>query len=239
MRSTGRAADSSGFGTRRARAAAAGFAIVALLGLPPADLAPATIEPSDPAPPSDWSEPTAATPAEEIPSDAPASTGRELGRPDASPTRVVIRSLDIDLPVLRTPADELYPPCDVAEYLPAFGLPGLPGVTYLYAHAQRGMFLPLLEASVIDDGRRLQGVRVLLYTDDDLVRAYEIVAVHRRVRSLDVVHAIEGDALVLQTSETDRQSGPKLMIVARPLGAPQPASRGSAHPAAKPRQCGG
>jgi hypothetical protein len=213
--------------------------IVALLGLPSADLAPAIVGPSGPPAPSDQSEPTTATRDDGIPSVAAAAAAPQLGRPDAAPTRVVIGSLDVDLPVLRSPDEETYPPCDVAEYLPAFGLPGLPGVTYLYAHAQRGMFLPLLEASVVDDGRRLQGVRILLYTDDDLVRAYGIVAVHRRVRTFDVVNAIAGDALVLQTSETDHQSGPKLMIVARPLGAPQLAARGTAHPAAKPRPCGG
>jgi hypothetical protein len=166
------------------------------------------------------------------------STVPLLGRPDAAPTRVMIAPLHIDLPVQRAAPEETYPPCDVAEYLPAFGLPGLPGVTYIYAHAQRGMFLALLESSRVDDGRGMLGVRVQLYSDDNVLRTYEVAAVRRGVRSFDVVHAIDGDALVLQTSETSHHTGTKLMIVALPVGAPRLVSQEAAHPRARPRACG-
>jgi len=151
---------------------------------------------------------------------------------------VVISALGIDLPVIRPRQDEPYPPCDVAEFLPSYGLPGLPGVTYVYAHARSGMFLPLLEASRIDGGANLLGREVELYSSDRFRRRFAIAEVHRGVRDLDVVNELAGDALVLQTSETSRSSGPKLVVVARPVGDPAVASGSAALPVARPRVCG-
>jgi hypothetical protein len=158
---------------------------------------------------------------------------------DAEPTRIVVRELGIDLPVIRPAADESYPLCDVAEFLSAYGLPGLPGVTYVYAHAQVRMFLPLLEASRKADGAALLGAGVDMYTADAFRRRYTITEVHRRVRSLELVNRLPGDALVLQTSETDHHTGAKLMVVARPVGDPERVSATEARPKARPRVCGG
>jgi hypothetical protein len=156
---------------------------------------------------------------------------------DAEPTRIVVGSLGIDLPVIRPPQNEAYPLCGVAEFLPSYGLPGLPGVTYLYAHARSGMFLPLLEASRTGDGAAMLGQEVQLYSSDRLRRRYTISEVHRGVRDLDVVNDLAGDALILQTSETSRSSGPKLVVVARPVGTPVVASERAARPIARPRAC--
>jgi hypothetical protein len=107
----------------------------------------------------------------------------------------------------------------------------------VYAHAQVGMFLPLLEASR-SDAAALVGAVVDLYTADGFLRRYAIRAVHRLVRSFDVVNSIRGDALVLQTSETDHHTGTKLMVVARPIGGPERVSVSDARPDARPRMCG-
>ena len=40
-----------------------------------------------------------------------------------------------------------YPLCDVAQYWTIYDLPGKPGTTWIYAHAQEGMFLPLFTIS--------------------------------------------------------------------------------------------
>ena len=157
---------------------------------------------------------------------------------DAVPTRVVVRDLKIDLPVIRPAHDEAYPLCDVAEFLPAYGLPGLPGITFIYAHAQAGMFLPILEASRKADGAALVGVGVDLYTADGFRRHYAITEIHRHVRSFDPVNDLRGDGVVLQTSETDHHAGTKLMVVARPFGGPERVSATEAGPDARPRVCG-
>jgi hypothetical protein len=157
---------------------------------------------------------------------------------DAVPTRIAIKELGIDLPVVRPHADETYPLCDVAEFLPSYGLPGLPGVTYLYAHARTGMFLPLLLESRIDDGSALTGKEVELYSSDLFRRRYTISEIHRKVHDLEVVNDLDGDALVLQTSETSRSSGTKLVVVARPTGEAALTSERAARPTARPRVCG-
>jgi hypothetical protein len=157
---------------------------------------------------------------------------------DAEPTRVVVRDLRIDLPVVRPARDEAYPLCDVAEFLPAYGLPGLPGVTYVYSHAQVGMFLTLLEASQKADGAALLGAGVDVYTADAFRRHYAITEVHRHVRSFAVVNGLRGDAVVLQTSETDHHTGTKLMVVARPAGGPERVPATEARPEARARVCG-
>jgi hypothetical protein len=157
---------------------------------------------------------------------------------DAEPTRVVVGDLRIDLPVVRPARDEAFPLCDVAEFLPAYGLPGLPGVTYVYAHARAGMFLPLLEGSRKADGAALLGAGVDVYTADAFRRHYAITDVHRHVRSFEVVDRLLGNAVVLQTSETDHSAGTKLMVVARPIGAPERVSVTEARPVARARTCG-
>jgi hypothetical protein len=157
---------------------------------------------------------------------------------DAAPTRVVIADMKIDLPVVKPAANETYPWCDVAEYLTIFSVPGMPGVTYLYAHARKGMFLPFLDASQVENGKAMLGRRVLVYTDDDLLRTYEITEVHRHTQSWNVADAIVGDALVLQTSETALSTGDKLTLVARQVGSAETVADTEAHPSAKPRVCG-
>jgi len=184
--------------------------------------------------------PSGAAAARSAEPDQSPSVGGAVPTPevDAEPTRVVVRDLRIDLPVVRPPRDEVYPLCDVAEFLPAYGLPGLPGVTYVYAHAQAGMFLPLLEASQKTDGAALLGAGVDVYTADAFRRRYAITDVHRHVRSFEVVNGLPGNAVVLQTSETDHHTGTKLMVVARPVGGPERVSATEARPEARARACG-
>lgn len=214
--------------------------VAACLGLAAVSL-PSLVAPSAEPTPIDlvFATPTAtpfATPSGSLVArDSPSPSPTPLS--DAPPTRVVIAGMAIDLPVVKPKPDETYPWCDVAEYLTFYSVPGLPGVTYLYAHAQKGMFLPLLDASLDADGKAMRGRLVQVYTDDDLVRTYEITEVHRHTKSFDVADAIVGDALVLQTSETAYRTGGKLTVVARPIGDPDPVATTDAHPKAKPRDC--
>ena len=117
-------------------------------------------------------------------------------------TRVVVPALGIDLPVIRQPGGaDAFPPCDVAMYLQQLRQPGQPGATYLYAHARTGMFLPILEASKINNGKRTEGMLVQVYTSDDQLFLYEIVEVRRHVTTLDAALAEKRETLWLQTSE--------------------------------------
>jgi hypothetical protein len=149
-------------------------------------------------------------------------------------TRIVIPAMKIDLPVIRGPAG--YPPCNVAMYLKELGQPGEDRATYLYAHAREGMFLPLLEASKVNNGKSMLGKQVQVYTNADVLHVYEIYAVKRHQRSLDQVFEVAEDELWLQTSEGPNSSYPKLMVVARPLSS-GPADHKAARPRPRPVDC--
>ena len=73
------------------------------------------------------------------------------------PVRVRVPSLGIDLPIVWDGrkvrgASAGAVPCDVALTWSPFDLPGAPGTSWVLAHAQAGMFLPLLET--LNSGRQ-------------------------------------------------------------------------------------
>jgi hypothetical protein len=157
--------------------------------------------------------------------------------PDRVATRIVIRRLDIDLPImLQTDDYGLFPLCDVALYLPQLGQPGQGRATYLYAHARKGMFLPLLTASQNNNGRRLLGMTVEVYTSDDWRFLYTITEVRRHTRDLDDALATLTERLWMQTSEGPEGTVPKLQVVADFLSA-EITDPASAHPEVHPRVC--
>ena len=181
------------------------------------------------------------TPIDIGPSPTPAPSGSASG-PRGFASRIRIPSLNIDLPVvagdLVVPGNEdLYPLCDVAMYMPNFVQPGEPGATYLYAHAQRGMFLPLLRASLVDDGASLVGALVEVYTTTNELHLYEITSVKRHATDLSLAtDAGSREQLVLQTSEGPTGTVPKLQVAATPISV-VPAAPADAAPSAQPRVC--
>jgi hypothetical protein len=165
--------------------------------------------------------------------------------PDAQPsfpadrvaTRIVIRRLDIDLPVMLQPDSfGLFPLCDVALYIPALGQPGEGRATYIYAHAREGMFLPLLTASLHNDGARMLGMTVEVYTSDSWLFLYTITEVRRHTRNLDDAINTDFERLFLQTSEGPDGTVPKLQVVADYLSS-EPTDPSAAHPKPHPRVC--
>lgn len=152
-------------------------------------------------------------------------------------TRIVIRRLNIDLPVmLQTDNYGIYPLCDVALYQPFFSQPGQGRATYIYAHARVGMFLPLLRQSEKNDGAALLGMSVEVYTSDDWHFLYTITEVRRHTLDLNDAAAATTERLWMQTSEGPNGTVPKLQVVADFLSA-EKTDPTSAHPAAHPRIC--
>ncbi len=181
------------------------------------------------------------------PTITPTFTATPSGEPTPSPiptppadrvvTRVVIKDLGIDLPVIDQPASAPYPLCNVAMYLTALRQPGFGGATYLYAHARAGMFLPILNASKIADGARMLGLTVEVYTSDDQRFVYTITEVRRHQLDLDAAVAATTDQIWLQTSEGPKGTRPKTQVVGE-LVSSGPADHDAAHPEAKPKVCG-
>ncbi len=158
-------------------------------------------------------------------------------------SRIVIPALRVDLPILagdiEVPGNrDSYPLCDVAQYLVYYGQPGEEGTSYIYAHAQRGMFLPLLRASQRNDGAEMLGALVEVYTADDSLHLYEIYRVKRHATDLSLANSVEPGEhlLVLQTSEGTSGHIPKLQVAARPIGI-LPADPEAANPVPRPRPC--
>lgn len=153
-------------------------------------------------------------------------------------TRLVIRRLDIDLPImLQTDNYGLFPLCDVVLYQPLFGQPGQGRATYLYAHARPGMFLPLLRRSERpDSGKSMQGMLVEVYTSDDWRFIYSISEVRRHTLNLDDAVATRTERLWMQTSEGPMGTVPKLQVVADFVSAERVDPK-AAHPEAHPKIC--
>lgn len=176
-----------------------------------------------------------------IPSDA-APSASPSPPADRVATRVRVAALGIDLPIIRQVTDHV--PCGVAMYLedPSGRLaqPGFGRATYLYAHAQKGMFLPILEASLVRDGASMLGMVVEVWTSDDQRFLYEVTEVRRHVpydSGLDDALAATGEEVWLQTSEGVGTTFPKLQILAMPISQ-EAADPVDAHPEPKPRACG-
>jgi hypothetical protein len=159
--------------------------------------------------------------------------------PDRVATRVVIGEMGIDLPVMKQP-DPSYPACNVAMYHEALLQPGMGKAIYLYAHARTGMFLSLLEESKRNDGQRMIGMLVQVYTGDNRLFLYEVTEVLRHQKTLDRALAATTEELWLQTSEQPPGPPgvitPKLQLVAKPLSEGE-ADPVAAHPEPHPVAC--
>ena len=159
--------------------------------------------------------------------------------PNRVATRVRIQAFDIDMPVIKGPPG--YPPCDVAMYLvdpgdpPRIGQPGQGKATYLFAHARPGMFEPLLKTKAAEQ----RGNVVEVWTSDNLLFRYEIVAVRRNQFTLEDALNATSEELWLQTSEGPNATFGKTQVIAKPLDSqpPEPADQADAHPKARPKSC--
>jgi hypothetical protein len=94
------------------------------------------------------------------------------------------------------------------------------------------MFEPLLKTK----GVKMRGEVVEVWTSDDMLFRYEIVATRRGQTSLDDAMSATTEQLWLQTSEGPKGTPGKTQVIAMPLDS-EPADHAAAHPKAKPRSC--
>ncbi len=122
-------------------------------------------------------------------------------------TRIVISSLGINLPIVRGPSG--YPYCHVAMYQSLTAQPREPGITFIYAHARTGMFLPLLTKFKASGAAGLLGRVVKVYTSDSVVSYYKIDRVRKTsaATTMNGVFDMSRERLWLQTS-----TGPELHL---------------------------
>lgn len=146
--------------------------------------------------------------------------------------------LNIDLPVIR--GGPGYPKCNVAMYLvgDGFSNPGQPGATYIYGHARKGMFLPMLTQSKINNGAAMIGMTVRVYTADKKLHTYVITVVKRHATDFNLAFNLKPGQhrLVMQTSEGPAGTVPKLQVAARPTGVYR-STAAAALPTPRPVSC--
>jgi hypothetical protein len=173
-----------------------------------------------------------------------ADNGPRLDRASV-PVRVQVRSVGVDLPVVSSERNvrgnvRNYPLCDVAQYWTRYDLPGKPGTTWIYAHAQPGMFLPLFTESEATDGTGLIGDIIELQLKDGRLLRYRINEVRERATGRRIAGRPNPSQhrLVLQTSTGPPGTVPKLQVAARLVEAtrtkapaPKPQPRACSQPA--------
>jgi hypothetical protein len=152
----------------------------------------------------------------------------------AHATRVAVSGLGIDLPVIRGPSG--YPPCRVALYLAMVAQPREPGITFIYAHARTGMFLPLLTRWRIDRGASLLGRTVRVWTSDSYVSSYRINRVRVTSNGMAGVTSLTRERLWLQTSTGPNTSYPKLIVESYRYSTVR-STYAAAHPTPRPVSC--
>jgi hypothetical protein len=149
----------------------------------------------------------------------------------AKATRIVISTLGINLPIIRGPST--YPPCRVAMYARSVAQPREPGYTFIYAHARRGMFLPLLSKYKSRGAAGLIGRIVKVYTSDSRVSYYRITSARKTTNSMSGLYTLATERLRLQTSTGPSGKYPKLIADAvryKTIKATYAASHPTPHP---------
>ena len=153
----------------------------------------------------------------------------------ARSTRIQIPALGINLAVI--PGASTYPKCNVAMYMVTAWQPREPSTTFIYAHARKGMFLPLLTRSMINDGASMIGMTVRVWTSDNKLHTYVVDKVRRHVSVL-TAEDVSGlsERLLLQTSEGPNFRYPKLILEAHRVSTAA-ATRAASQPVARPVSC--
>lgn len=149
-------------------------------------------------------------------------------------TRVQVAKYGINLPIVKQ-VGNAYPLCNVAMYLPTLSQPGEPGVTFIFAHARTGMFLPLLTASKSNNGRGMVGAIVKVWTSDNRLHTYQITRVLRHTYVFPNYNP-DVEQLYLQTSEGPHGTPNKLVITAKRVSVTMD-SYAAAHPTPRPKVC--
>lgn len=134
---------------------------------------------------------------------ARATTGRGI-----EAERIVIRRLGIDLPIVE--GDGVDAPLHKAAHYPGTAWPGAGSNIYIYAHAQRGMFLDLWNVRIGDE--------VVLELVDGSERVYRVTEIRPRTRwdDLSVLQPTPHEQLTLQTSTSYTATAPRFVVIALP-----------------------
>jgi hypothetical protein len=149
-------------------------------------------------------------------------------------TRIAVPKYGIDLPVVKQ-IGSAYPLCNVALYPSSLSQPGEAGLGLIFAHARTGMFLPLLNASLVNNGTAMVGAAVSVWMSDSTLLTYRITRVLRHTYVLPSASS-SSEHLYLQTSEGPNGTANKLLLELSRNGS-SVAPYAAAHPTPHPVIC--
>ena len=122
--------------------------------------------------------------------------------------RIAVPRLKIDLPIVE--GDGMVAPMGKAAHFPGSAWPDAGSNTYLYGHAQDGMFVRLWDAKVGDE------IRLTLANAQK--RCFVVSEVDASVAWNDISYLLptDGERLTLQTSTSYLPTAPRFVVIALP-----------------------
>jgi hypothetical protein len=168
--------------------------------------------------PSDPSERARTTPPPLPPADPKLIVPSVAG----DPVRVLVSGVWINLPVVRPPLDSdgapRFPWCRVAEWMPNKGKPdGKTGILFIYAHGRYWEFGGLLDKTPKQMlGEIIEVDLMPKVAGQPLKRLrYRVTEVRKGITSWAEIADVPNGRVVLQTSETDRSDGTKMVVIGK------------------------
>jgi LPXTG-site transpeptidase (sortase) family protein len=151
------------------------------------------------------------------------SVGATTVAPTSAPTispipdgyRIRVPRLRIDLPIaegdLYRDTVQQQTPENFAFHFPGTAIPGTVGNSYLYAHARRGMFLSLWDATVGDE--------VTITTPAGVELKFRVTEIPGKVPPEDTSWLMPSsdERLTLQTSTGPNPQDPRFVVIAAPV----------------------
>ncbi len=138
------------------------------------------------------------------------------------PVRVLVSGVWINLPVVRPPLEgdgsPRFPWCRVAEWMPSKGkADGKTGMLFIYAHSRYWEFGGLLDKTPKQMLGQIIEVDVLpKKAGQKLIRLrYRVTEVRQHITSWADISDVPKGRVVLQTSETDRSDGTKMVVIGK------------------------
>ena len=157
------------------------------------------------------------------------------------PVRVLVSGVWINLPVVRPPLEgdgsPRFPWCRVAEWMPNKGKPdGKTGILFIYAHGRYWEFGGLLDKSPKQMIGQIIEVDLMPNVAGQPLKRlrYRVTEVRTGLTSWAEIGDVPNGRVVLQTSETDRSDGTKMVVIGKYLDT---TTSTRPMPVAKPQIC--
>ena len=154
-------------------------------------------------------------PTDALATPLPSESGPSVAPSSPRPTgivavRIEIARLGINLPIIE--GDGVEAPIGLAAHFPGTAWPDAGSNTYLYGHAQEGMFLPLWDVRTADE--------ILLTLANGQQRCFMVAQIIPEAPwdAVTLLMPTDHERLTLQTSTSYTPTAPRFIVIALPCG---------------------